>query len=105
MKAAPCSPECTHTQEEHEAFDAGLAAGERDPEADNPFAHVDAKYSLYTAWASGFSVGCLNRSHAMEQALRKPQPDAPDISPAWARIKALLKRKKPASNLWDHNGP
>lgn len=56
----PCPGGCDHADEEHIAFDAGLAAGEAGKTA-NECPYDDA--SLAEAWLSGHSVGELNRHH------------------------------------------
>jgi len=62
---AQCPGGCSHTDREHIAFDAGLAAGEEDPNAENP--HAFSAYNLYEAWASGFSVGRINARKKKEE--------------------------------------
>lgn|GEM_PF-6872182 len=56
---AACGDDCGHTQAEHDAFDAGLLAGERgDPAEDCP--HTES--GLRLAWLTGHDVGSGNRS-------------------------------------------
>lgn len=50
-----CSPQCTHTIEEHEAFDIGLTMGREYPDKPNPYRDSDPALSY--AWQAGYSVG------------------------------------------------
>jgi hypothetical protein len=61
-----CGGPCEHTDEEHEAFDAGVLAGEQGYGGDG-CPHEDA--GLRHAWLTGHSVGVLNRSAAFAKSL------------------------------------
>lgn len=56
----PCPGGCEHSVAEHEAFDTGLAAGERG-EHELPDEYHDDAMILSEAWLSGNSVGLMNR--------------------------------------------
>lgn len=58
-KFIPCEGGCSHSQDEHDAFDSGVVAGQLDADSENPFdcAEQDA---LWLAWESGKSVGIIN---------------------------------------------
>lgn len=56
----PCPNGCNHTDEEHDAFDSGVFAGEQDTDDhQTECPHQDA--SLREAWLTGYSVGEMNR--------------------------------------------
>lgn len=56
--APACKPGCGHTVQEHTAFDHGLRDGEEgQADSENPYRAHD----LREAWATGHSVGVLNR--------------------------------------------
>lgn len=55
-----CEGGCEHTEDEHQAWDQGWMAGERNPDADNPF-NYQSQHNLWEAWESGKSVGIMNR--------------------------------------------
>lgn len=96
MKALhPCSPECQHSEAEHDAFDLGLQAGESGDEYPNPYT-VDI---LRLAWDSGRSVGEMNRqaaSKAIPQKLGPYRPGDWDISTI-PQAASIPKRKKTPS--------
>lgn len=79
--AEPCSPECSHTQAEHEAFDLGLKAGGSGDEYPNPY----ETEPLRLAWESGNSVGLLNHRHEEKTPI--------ELSHAWDRIIKRTKRQ------------
>lgn len=56
----PCPGGCDHSDIEHQAFDAGVAAGERG-EDDLPAEYRDDESILSEAWFTGNSVGLGNR--------------------------------------------
>jgi ribosome modulation factor len=58
--ACPGEEPCGHSATEHLAFDDGLRAGEAGKEEDE-CPHYGGDFNLRHAWASGFSVGQMNR--------------------------------------------
>ena len=56
-----CHPECDHLQEEHDAFDTGLKAGEAGL-LECPHKPLDS--SLAYAWFAGAAVGATNKQYA-----------------------------------------
>lgn len=59
---------CEHSVAEHNAFDAGVYAGEVGKKT-NPFVGSGDE-NCYEAWETGHSVGVMNRREAMKK--RKP---------------------------------
>jgi ribosome modulation factor len=54
-----CPGGCDHTDDEHIAFESGIAAGEAGKQAEDcPY----EDFELGEAWLSGHSVGELNRN-------------------------------------------
>lgn len=54
-----CPPDCGHSKEEHDAFDAGIVAGRAsglDATENNPFS-FKTKWPLWDAWDMGCAVG------------------------------------------------
>jgi hypothetical protein len=58
-----CPDNCDHTIAEHEAFDAGVDAGERGEDEE---AGPRGPISLRNAWLTGHSVGLINRERSDE---------------------------------------
>jgi hypothetical protein len=58
-----CPDNCDHTIAEHEAFDAGVIAGERGEDEE---AAPRGPNSLREAWLTGYSVGLMNRENSDE---------------------------------------
>lgn len=83
-----CRPNCGHTREEHEAFDDGLACGQQydEDECSNPY----SDHALNLAWASGYSVGQINRrtpAHASGTEGKTPECDAVGSNGGYYRSK------------------
>ena len=57
LSPAACPGGCDHTDEEHRAFDGGVAAGEAGKEAED--CPCD-DFSLSQDWLTGHSVGVAN---------------------------------------------
>lgn len=66
MSAAPCPNGCDHSDEEHHAFDRGVADGEAGKDwSSNPY-----RGEFAHDWLAGLSVGQSNREFEAAELLR-----------------------------------